>query len=269
MRGLIACLALFALLVAVPGARADSNDEPVNAFGRREVADFSKQIERELAQRGAYVALVFRAGRERDALPEGLRYSHGAIWVYTPIETANGETHYGYAVYNLYHGEFEPRRSFLVQDWPFDFVQGDAVGQVGVIVPSPEMQLRLLDVIASADYQYLHQPYYSLLSNPFDARFQNAPEFLLDVVSAAGWQTVDRVQIKVNLVEYFRPERVRVGWLSRLVWGLFDRRVTFEDQGRRVFVASYDSIANFMLRYEMASEVFEIEAPHYIPYRPY
>ena len=128
MRVVLVCLALIGALALPAPVLADSNSEPVDAFSLREMADFSKQIEQELASRGAYVAMVFRTGRDRSELPGDIRYTHGAFWVYAPVPTLGGGTQYGYAVYNLYH-EIDPvTLSGLYQDWPLDFTRGDTVG---------------------------------------------------------------------------------------------------------------------------------------------
>ncbi|MFT6662617.1 MAG: hypothetical protein ACJA0K_002628 [Maricaulis maris] len=259
MRYLIACC-LFIVSAATP-AWADSDARPIDHFTLREAADFSKQVERELAQRGAYIALVFRSGRPRDALPDGVRYTHGAFWVYGPVTEADGSQGHGYAVYNLYHGQDDPTTSYLAQDWPLDFMRGDVVGEIGVIIPSEEMQIRLLDVIASDQYDALHQPEYSLLSNPADLRFQNCTEFLLDVVAAGAWLTDDRARIKINLDAYFPPTRVELGWWERLTAGWFDPRIRLDDQGNGpVNIASFSSISDFMLTFDLADESFEIQA---------
>src|SRR5262245_19661757 len=70
-----------------------------------EAAAFSKQIERDLAARGARVAIVFRTGRPLDELPEGLRYLHGALWVYREVPFVDGTTQRGYVVYSLRPGD--------------------------------------------------------------------------------------------------------------------------------------------------------------------
>jgi hypothetical protein len=75
--------------------------------------------------------------------------------VHRAIETEDGRTLNGYAVYNLYHGngtKLPIDRSYLEQDWPLDFTRGSHVDDVAVIVPSPEMQRRLLTVIESPTY---------------------------------------------------------------------------------------------------------------------
>lgn len=251
-------LGLAACTPTLPG----SNGQPADAFTVEEAADFSKLIERELAARGAYVALVFRTGRPRENMPEGIRYTHGAFWVYTPVETADGETLYGYAVYNLYHEAEETRRSFLHQDWPLDFTRGDVVGEVGVIVPSPEMQRRILDVMASDDYDALHQSEYSLVSNPADGRFQNCTEFMLDVIAAAAWETADRDRLKVNLGEYFNPAEIELGFFQRLLGPMFDPRIRLEDQNGAIATSTFAGIAEFMETYELDQEVFELTSPY-------
>ena len=55
--------------------------------------------------------MVFRTGRARDKLPKGIAYTHGAFWVYRDIQTADGATAHGYAVYNLYAGDVMPGRA--------------------------------------------------------------------------------------------------------------------------------------------------------------
>lgn len=239
-----------------------SNNAPADEFTIQEAADFSKLIERELAARGAYVALVFRSGRQRDAMPDGIRYTHGAFWVYAPVETEDGETIYGYAVFNLYHEDEDTRRSYLYQDWPLDFTRGDVVGEVGVVVPSPEMQRRILEVMASDDYEALHQPDYSLISNPADPRYQNCTEFMLDVVAAAAWETSDRERLKVNLDAYFEPAEVQLDFFQRTFGPMFDARVRLEDHDSAIETATFSGIAQFMDTYALDQDVFELRSPH-------
>ena len=255
----IACLVLACGLAATP-AGASSDGHPLDRFTLSEAADISKRIERELAARGVYAALVFRAGQPRDDLAEGQRYTHGAFWVYGPIEMAGGGTTYGYAVYSLYHGVFGQTRSSLTQDWPLDFVRGAAEDGFGIIIPTPQMQVRILDVMASDTYDALHQPAYSALSNPGDPRFQNAEEFLLDVVASAAWLRTDRAQIKSNLRAYFAPAIVEMNGFERLMADWFDPRINLDDQPGPVRIATFATIADFMLAFDLASDVVEIDA---------
>ena len=258
MRGLLVAAAL---AFAVPAAaEAGSGALPVSPFAIEDAADFSKQVERDLAARGVRVALVFRSGRARDDLPEGVRYTHGAFWVYSELETEDGRRIHGYAVHNLYHYEDDRRRSYLAQDWPLNFTLGDVVGEVGVIVPSPEMQRRLYLMLTSGADDALHQPDYSLVSNPHDPRFQNCNEYLLDVLAAAAWETTDRTKIKANLAQWFEPAPIRTGLLERLFGPSVDERIRLEDHEGAIRTATYRSLADFMSEYGLMSETYEIRA---------
>ncbi|WP_417482569.1 MULTISPECIES: DUF2145 domain-containing protein [Maricaulis] len=256
-RGLTLALALG--LAGPQIAEAGSSATPVTPFPVEDSADFSKQIERELASQGARVAMVFRTGRAREDLPAGIRYTHGAFWVYSELETVDGRRIHGYAVHNLYHGEDDRRTSYLVQDWPLNFTQGDVVGEAGIIIPTPEMQARLAAILVS-DAETLHQPDYSLLSNPHDPRFQNCTEYMLDLVAAAAWETRDRAQITANLTAWFEPTPVEVSLLERLLGPTVDERIRLEDQRGTIRTATYRSLADFMTRYGLSERAYEITA---------
>jgi hypothetical protein len=166
-----------------------------------------------------------------------------------PIQLSDGRTIRGYAVYNLYHGDGAslPRdQSYLFQDYPYDFVRGSAVDDVGVIVPTREMQRRILGVMITPAYKQLHVPAYSLISNPLDPRYQNCNEFMLDVIAAAAWETTDYAQIKANLREHYRPTRVDVGLFARIFGPMRDERLKTDDHRRAIRTATYESMAEFM-----------------------
>lgn len=260
MRLFLVLVTCFSLMTS--GADAGSSATTQPRFTPEEAADFAKQIEEELAAQGARLAIVFRAGRPREDLPGGISYTHGAFWIHQPIRTEDGRTLYGYASYNLYHGEEDRRTSYLAQDWPLDFTTGDQAGEVGIIIPSPEMQRRLIAFIQSENYAAMHNPDYSLISNPHDPRFQNCTEFLLDVIAASAWETTDVDQLKANLRAHFQPARIRVGLLARLFGPSVDERVRLEDHGSRIFTATFRSLGDFMLENGLASDAYEITADH-------
>lgn len=212
-----------------------------------EAVGFGKQIERELASKGAVLAMVFRSGRPRDQLPEGVSYTHGGFWVYQPLKATDGRTLKGYAVYNLYHMEGDQRdKSHLVQDFPLDFIRGTSVDDAGIIIPSPEMQRRILKVMASPAYQKLHHENYALVANPFNATYQNCNEFMLDVIAAALWQTDDYAQIKTNLKAHFKPTVIKASGFKRFVGGIADPRMRTDDHGRKIETVTYESLARFL-----------------------
>lgn len=262
MRALAAALLAIALVATPAGAQstahpiADSGAPggfsgrgPAQHLKPEQAAAFAKQIERDLAARHAHLAIVFRAGRSRKSLPDNIAYTHGAFWVYGATTGADGKTYKGYAIYNLYQGDdktLPSTQSYLAQDYPIDFVSGSQADDVGVIIPSPEMQRRIEDIINSPSYEKLHVKSYTLVSNPFDAKHQNCTEFLLDVVSAAAWQTDDYAQIKANLKAHFTPTIVHAGLLERIFGPMVDPRLNLDDQGDQIETAEFASIARFM-----------------------
>jgi hypothetical protein len=214
-----------------------------------QAAAFSKQIETDLAAKGARVAIVFRTGRPHNKMPPGISYTHGAFWVYRSIKTEDGRELPGYAVYNLFAGDGKSlavTRSYLAQDWPYNFTQGSAVDDVAVIIPSPEMQRRIVAVIDSPTYARLHNPAYSLIANPLSSKYQNCNDFMLDVIASAAWDTTDVGQIRADEIAHFHPSAIQVGPLKRLLAPMADPRIKTDDQSRVLVTATYESITAFM-----------------------
>lgn len=224
-----------------------------------QAARFSKQIEQTLADKGARVAIVFRTGRTRDKLPKGISYTHGAFWAYVPITLTSGERVNGYAVYNLYHGDgttLAKDRSYLAQDFPIDFVRGTAVDDVAVIIPSPEMQRRIVQIMASPSYAALHNPSYSLIANPLETKYQNCNSFMLNVIAAAAWETTGPQQIRANLAQHYKPTRIAVGPVQRLIGPMADSRLKTDDHKGKLATATYESMSAFMQKNGLLTDSF-------------
>lgn len=231
------------------GAGFSARGAPAVHLTGEQAAEFSKQVERDLAAKGARLAIVFRTGETRDQLPEGISYTHGAFWTFVPITLDDGRQINGYAVYNLYHGDGKTLamdKSYLHQDFPVDFVVPSAVDDVAVIIPTPEMQRRILTIMDSPAYRALHIEPYSLVSNPHDIKYQNCTEFMLDVIAAAAWETTDMAQIKANLKQHFKPAVVKTTLIERLLAPIAEDRIKTDDQSGPIRTATYESMAAFM-----------------------
>lgn len=263
MRRIAGLAVAAAMTLAAPAAMAqDSSARSVAAhFTAPQAAAFSKQIERDLAAHGARIAMVFRTGRPRSDLPDGIAYTHGAFWIYRTITTADGQTLSGYAVYNLYAGDgqaWPKNRSRLVQDFPFDFARGSSVDDVAVIIPSPEMQRRMLAVIDSPTYEALHNPAYSLVANPWTSKYQNCNNFMLDIVAAAAWDTTDPARITADLKAHYQPTIVKAGPLMRLFGPIADSRLRTDDQSGPIRTATYESMSAFMRQNELLQAAYSL-----------
>lgn len=253
-----------ALLVCTCGhANAQLASSAAPAAGRfptETVIALGKQVERELAARGARVAIIARNGRPPSVLPAGIRYTHTAFAVYSAIARKDGTAGHGYAIYNLYQDADRADTSYLAVDYPADFLRAVAELRVGIIVPVPRLQSELLKVIDSPVYASLHNPRYSVMSNPFDTRYQNCTEYVLDVIQSALYGIRDRNAIKRVNAQYFAPQPVYIPrgklWLGSLV----SRGVSLDDHDRAPATATFTTIGNYLARYDLVSERFEIEA---------
>ncbi|MCX7380629.1 MAG: DUF2145 domain-containing protein [Alphaproteobacteria bacterium] len=262
MRNVFAAAALATGLgLAVPAAAAglsaaSSNATEVAHFKPEQIITFAKKVERTIAGVGARVAIVGRVGVPPADLPEGMHFSHVGFAVYSQITLADGRKVPGYAMYNLYQDDAKPDVSSLVQDYPADFFAAVAKLEAGIIIPSEELQTRLLDVIASPTYKALHDPHYSVIANPFTLGRQNCTEFVLDVVNAAIYRTGDPQKIKDAERAYFIAQPVNVNPFKLLLGSMFTAGVSMSDQepGKPPVTATFERISDYLRKYDAGSQ---------------
>lgn len=249
------------ILLAIPALQVNAGSSLAGGeihFSPEEIVKFTKKVEKTLASKGAYVAVLARMGRPASELPEGMRFTHVAFAVYSQITTADGRKVPGYAIYNLYQQNDHPNVSDLVQDFPVDFFSGVSVMEAGIIIPSANLQKRLLDVIASPVYKELHDPHYSLIANPYTVGKQNCTEHTLDVISAAIYQTNDIKVIKANEKAYFEAQPVKVSPLKLALGSMLSAEISTSDQTGEPVTATFETIAKYLQKYDTGSEVVTI-----------
>lgn len=238
---------LLVLLLTSFTTTAGSRREALNPqFNQQQLFDFSKQVERTAANLGARVFLLARVGRASAQLPKGIEYSHTGIAVYSMITTAEGKKVPGYSIYNLYQNEQDPSKSELVTDYPVDFFAGAHQLKAGIVIPTMALQKKLLTLMASGDFNALHNPNYSLLANPFNSQFQNCTEFTLDLLNAAIYQTDDIKQLKANSKAHFTAQRVKQSGfkLAMAAWLMDD--LSLKDHDKKVHTATFSTIARYL-----------------------
>ena len=227
-------------------------------FPAEEIIEFSKKVERTLAREGARVAILARMGRPLSEMPEGMHFTHVAFAVYSNITLADGRTVPGYAIYNLYQMDDRPNLSTLVQDYPVDFFAGVAQLEAGIVIPSAELQQRLLQLIASPAYASLHDPRYSLIANPYTLGRQNCTEFVLDVINAAIYGTSDINILKANTKAYFKAQTVNVNPFKLMLGSMFSSEVSTSDQRGKPVTATFEKIAEYLQTFDHGSKVLMI-----------
>lgn len=227
-----------------------------------QIAALAKGLERVLAEKRAHVALIARVGLSQKILPPEIQFSHAGFAVYSKIKTRDDRLVPGYAVYNLYQGEERTGKSHLAQDYPVDYLAVAQVLKVGVIIPNEKLQRTLARTIFSDKYKKLHNPYYSVLSNPFNADFQNCTEFVLDVLFSAIYKISDINKLKVYIASYFDPQPIYVDKERLNMAANIMPDLTIDDHDGPIATTTFSSIARFLLSYDIAEEVFiyEIDA---------
>jgi hypothetical protein len=242
----------------VGNAQAGSLAGGESVFPLENIAALSKKVERVAAERGARVFLLGRVGRPEASLPDGIEYTHISFGVYSSITTEDGRTVPGYAIHNLYQDAKRRTHSALVKDYPIDFLAAVQAMKVGVIIPKPELQKRLLAVLTSDTYEKLHNPNYSALSNPFNTKFQNCTEHTLDVINAAIYGTDDIEQLKENARAYFQPQQLKVSPLKLFFAQMFQADMRTSDQKGPIKTATSSTIANYLQEFGLVEEVLAV-----------
>ena len=208
---LVTCL--FTTNVPAGSQRSDKIILPIE-----DVSVLSKKVEKYAAERRALVFLIARQGRPASELP-------------------------GYAIHNLYQRDDDPARSHLVVDFPINFLAGAQSAKVGVIIPRKDLQLRLLKVINSDTYRKLHNPVYSAIANPYNDKYQNCTEYVLDILNAAIYETDD----------------VNISPLKLLLGSIFKSEIRTVDHKHGIYTATFGSIQNYLREYGLMEDVARIK----------
>lgn len=224
-----------------------------------DIALLSKKVEAYAAEHGARVFLIARQGRPTKELPDGVEYTHISYAVYSNIEIEDGRTVPGYAIYNLYQREDAPSKSTLVMDFPLDFLAGAQVAKVGVIIPSRKLQKRLLAVIKSDTYKNLHNPSYSAIANPYNAKYQNCTEHALDILNAAIYQTDDIEQLKQYTRTHFEAQTLKIDPFKLFLGSLFTSDIKTSDHRGDIQTATFGSIAKYLKANELTEAIIHIK----------
>ncbi len=164
----------------------------------------------------------------------------------------------GYVMYNEYQEGSHPDISDLVQDYPADFFADVARLEAGIVVPSLALQRRLLDTITSPIYARLHDPHYSVIANPYTVGRQNCTKFVLDVITAAIYQTGDLAVIKANERAFFVAQPVNIVPLKLFFGALFNPELSLSDQPGKPVTATFERIADFLMAYDRGAERFAV-----------
>lgn len=230
-------------------ATQQANHQPEQIMG------FAKDVEKYAAAQGARAFIIARVGRPQEDLPKGIYYTHTAIALYSDITLESGEVIQGYAIHNLYQTEGQLDKSQLITDYPVDFFWGAHELKAGIIIPTEEIQSRLIELISSGQDKSLHNANYSVLANPMDQQFQNCTEYTLDLLNAAIYQTTDIVRIKANTRAYFKAQRIHTSGFKLMLGSLLQDDITTKDHKGKVATATFTTIARYLKQYGLVNSM--------------
>lgn len=245
MKTLIHSLLIF-IFIATPAAQAGSQQEPEAKYQPEKIVKFAKNVEKFAAKYQARAFIIARAGRPASELPKGISFTHTAIAIYSEITLNTDDKAKGYAIYNLYQQADKPNKSSLVTDYPVDFFWGAQQLSAGIIIPTPALQERIIEIIASGKNEVLHNPKYSVIANPFNRQYQNCTEHTLDIVNAAIYNTTNIEQLKVNAAAHFKPQRIKTNPIKLALGSMFVDEVTTRDHKGKIYTATFSTIANYL-----------------------
>ncbi len=161
-------------------------------------------------------------------------------------------------MYNLYQREDKKNISELINDFPADFYAGVYELKSGIIIPKPSLQLKLLKIINSPEYQKLHNSNYSVIAKADSKKYQNCTDFVLKVLFSALYNTNNVAQLDANIKAYFTPAVIKLSSLKRLLGSMFVEDFYPEEHDSDITTATFTTIANFMKKYDLVSDVYEL-----------
>ncbi|MEO5345426.1 MAG: DUF2145 domain-containing protein [Magnetococcus sp. YQC-9] len=259
MSRVLTILLLIVLTLAEAGATASGSSTgdttKTSRFTTEQIIAFAKKVEKGLAAKGTRVAILARMGRPLSEMPPGMHFTHVAFAVYSEITTRDGRKVPGYAIHNLYQKADQPNVSELVMDFPVDFFADVAELEAGILIPSENLQQRLLKRIGTPEYRGLHDPHYSVIANPFTEGRQNCTEFVLDVLHSAIYETYDIKTIKAAEKRYFEAQPVEVNPFKLMLGALFSQEVSTDDHPAAPVTATFEKIAAYLQKYDQGSQV--------------
>jgi hypothetical protein len=241
-------LSLAAALLLAGSALAGQSCEPRQPKPTevRSALELANQVRQHLEAQDARAAVIGRVGR--DLSEYRLRYSHIGLAARDPARggwrVVHLLNHCGRADSALYDqglGNF-----FLDDLFRFEAV---------VLVPSRELQDRLLVALADGSARALHEPSYSLIAHPYSRTYQNSNQWLLELAASQLEGTASRDAAHARLArDGFVPSVLYLPPLKRLGARLFSVNTRFDDHSNderatsRYQVVSAESVLAWFAR---------------------
>jgi hypothetical protein len=207
-----------------------------------------ERVREQLEQSGASAALVARVGLNLSEF--GQRYTHMGVAVRDHVRLR-------WQVLHLFNpcGKSESEISVqpLEQFYEVDLFEYEAL----VLTPAYPLQAALREVFMNpATTRALHKPAYNMIAHPFNTRFQNSNQWILEMLALAldrSGGIKDRTAAQAWLMRAgFEPGAIRIPNLRRTGARLFSPHVSFADHTDEEYakqtylVITVESIVRFL-----------------------
>ena len=204
--------AVSATLLACPATAmsAGCSETPLQLHELQSAVSAGVRLFDYLESTEAEVAIVGRVGS--DQAKRGLRYTHaGFAWRDHP----QGRWHFVHLL-----NACDSDRSDIYDDGPVNFFLERPFSYDSLVVlPTPSLQRKLAELLATDAPRRLHTAHYSAIANPFSTRFQNSNQWLLELIAVAlaDGGSVTRQSAQDVLEENgYEPARTRLGFFERV-----------------------------------------------------
>ena len=252
------------LLLCVPFAAAAGRGFDLRAPEPRAIEtalSLGMRVQEALEASGARVALVARGGQ--DLSHYGLVHTHAAFaWRDHPMGR-----------WMLVHllNDCGTDRSSLHDEGLGAFFIDIHRPEAQIVVPSERVQGRLVQVLESDLAETLHESRYNMVSFPFNPKYQNSNQWLLEVFAAATATDV-AITSRQQAVDWlkatgYRPSTIELGTITRLGGRMFKANIAFDDHpfGRRmaghIDTATVISIVSFIRARDEGTRVITVTVP--------
>jgi hypothetical protein len=207
-----------------------------------------ERVRERLEGSGAAAALVARVGLDLSEF--GQRYTHMGVAVRDHVRRR-------WLVLHLFNpcgkAESEIAVQPLEQFYEVDLFEYEAL----TITPSYALQAAMRNVFMNpATTRALHKPAYNMISHPFNTRFQNSNQWILEMMAVVldrSGGVKDRPSAQSWLAASgYEPGAIRIPNLRRAGARLFSPHVSFSDHTQEEYekqaylVVTVDSIVRFM-----------------------
>ena len=102
-----------------------------------------------------------------------------------------------------------------------------------ILIPQPDVQLKIRQVLENGKARRLHDPHYNMLSYPFSTKYQNSNQWALEVLAVAlaqGLNINNREQAQAWLKSAdYQPDVLHIDAMTRLGARMFRANVSFDD----------------------------------------